>query len=42
MPNRAIKEDDVDGALTVAEIAEALVVLVAGGAVEPNEPRIVA
>jgi two-component system, chemotaxis family, protein-glutamate methylesterase/glutaminase len=42
MPNRAIKEDDVDGALTVAELAEALVMLASGGPVEPGAPRIVA
>jgi two-component system chemotaxis response regulator CheB len=42
MPNRAIKEDDVDGAFTVAGIAEAIVVLAAGGTVEPGAPRIVA
>jgi two-component system chemotaxis response regulator CheB len=34
MPTRAIKEDDVDGALTVAGIARILPVLAAGGAVE--------
>jgi two-component system chemotaxis response regulator CheB len=34
MPSRAIKEDDVDGALTVAGIARVLPILAAGGAVE--------
>jgi two-component system chemotaxis response regulator CheB len=42
MPSRAIKEDDVDGALSVVEIAEALVTMVAGGAVEPGAPSVVA
>jgi two-component system, chemotaxis family, protein-glutamate methylesterase/glutaminase len=42
MPNRAIKEDDVDGAFTVAGIAEAIVALAAGGTVEPEAPRVVA
>jgi two-component system chemotaxis response regulator CheB len=42
MPSRAIKEDDVDGALTVAEMAEAIVVLASGGVIEPGTPRIVA
>jgi hypothetical protein len=37
----ALTEDNVDGALTVPEIATALVVLVADGA-KPNVPRIVA
>lgn len=41
MPNRAIKED-VDGALLVVEIADALVVLAAGGTVEPGASRIAA
>jgi hypothetical protein len=34
MPTRAIKEDDVDGALTVVGIARILPILAAGGAVE--------
>jgi two-component system chemotaxis response regulator CheB len=34
MPSRAIKEDDVDGAVTVAGLAQILPVLAAGGAVE--------
>ena len=42
MPNRAIKEDDVDGAFPVAEIADVLVALAAGGTVEPGASRIVA
>jgi two-component system chemotaxis response regulator CheB len=39
MPSRAIKEDDVDGALTVEEIARALPVLARGGVVEAESPR---
>ena len=39
MPSRAIKEDDVDAALTVTGIAEVLPVLVSGGAVEPGPWR---
>ena len=42
MPNRAIKEDDVDGAFPVAEIAGVLVALAAGSTVEPGASRIVA
>ena len=42
MPNRAIKEDDVDGAFPVAEIADVLAALAAGGTVEPGASRIVA
>ncbi len=36
MPSRAIREDDVDAALTVDALARVLPVLVAGGAVEPE------
>ena len=42
MPSRAIREDDVDGALSIAEIADTLMVLAAGGAVEVGAPRPVA
>jgi two-component system, chemotaxis family, protein-glutamate methylesterase/glutaminase len=42
MPSRAIREDDVDAALTVTAIAEALPVLAAGGVVEPGPWRAVA
>jgi two-component system chemotaxis response regulator CheB len=42
MPSRAIREDDVDAALTVDGIAEALPVLAAGGVVEPGLWRAVA
>jgi two-component system chemotaxis response regulator CheB len=38
MPTRAIQEDDVDGAMTLVEIAETVSVLAAGGAVEPGAP----
>ena len=34
MPSRAIKEDDVDAALTMVALARALPILVAGGAIE--------
>ena len=40
MPSRAIKEDDVDAALPVADLARALPILVAGGAVEPGSSRV--
>lgn len=36
MPNRAIREDDVDAALTLAAIAQALTVMADGGAFEPG------
>ena len=42
MPSRAIKEDDVDGALTVEGLAEAVVLLAEGGSIEVAPPRIVA
>jgi two-component system, chemotaxis family, protein-glutamate methylesterase/glutaminase len=41
MPSRAIKEDDVDRALTVAGIAEAITLLAAGQVVESGAPRTV-
>jgi two-component system chemotaxis response regulator CheB len=41
MPSRALKEDDVDGAFPANEIAEALVVMAAGGIVEPGAPSVV-
>ena len=41
MPSRAIREDDVDAALTVAAIAQPLTVMVAGGAFEPSSPHAV-
>jgi two-component system chemotaxis response regulator CheB len=41
MPSRAIKEVDVDGALTITAIAEALRVLATGGVVEPGPWRAV-
>ena len=42
MPSRAIREDDVDGALSIADIAETVTVLAAGGAIEVGAPRPVA
>jgi|SoiMethySBSTD1v2_1073268.scaffolds.fasta_scaffold03905_18 two-component system, chemotaxis family, protein-glutamate methylesterase/glutaminase len=42
MPIRAIKEDDVDCALTIADIAKALCVLAVGGVVEPGSSLAVA
>jgi two-component system chemotaxis response regulator CheB len=39
MPSRALKEDDVDGALTVTGLAEAITLLAAGQAVESGAPR---
>jgi hypothetical protein len=42
MPSRAIKEDDVDAALMVSELTDALAVLASGGTVETGTPRIVA
>ena len=42
MPSRAIREDDVDGALSIADIAETVTVLAAGGAIEVGTPRPVA
>src|SRR5262245_2784933 len=39
MPSRALKEDDVDGSLPVLGIAEALVVLAAGGVVGDGASR---
>jgi two-component system, chemotaxis family, protein-glutamate methylesterase/glutaminase len=39
MPSRALKEDDVDAALPIAGIAEALVVLAAGGVVGDSATR---
>ena len=39
MPLRALKEDDVDAALTVETPAPVLAVLAVGGAVEDGAPR---
>ena len=42
MPTRAIQEDDVDCALSIADIAKTLSVLAVGGAVEPGSSLAVA
>ena len=41
MPNRAIREDDVDAALTLAATAQALTVMADGGAFEPGSSHAV-
>jgi two-component system chemotaxis response regulator CheB len=42
MPSRAIKEDDVDGALSIVKIAEALVALASGSGIPAVTPRAIA